>query len=159
MTYHIIIQNAVKEASIPSPKDMKQWAKTALKNKIASAEVTLRIVDKEEIRELNHTYRKKDKATNVLSFPFDMPDIDMKVPILGDIAICAAIVAEEALAQNKLEKAHWAHMVVHGILHLLGFDHENDQEAEIMEKEEIVILKTLGFSNPYSDHPEGKHHE
>lgn len=149
MTYHIVVQK-VTSVSIPSNKELKQWAKTALEKRIASAEVTLRIVDKDEIRQLNLTYRQKDKPTNVLSFPFDIPkDIGMEIPILGDIIICADIVKEEAHEQGKTEKAHFAHMLVHGILHLLGYDHEKDQEAELMEKEEIVILHSLGFSNPY----------
>jgi len=160
MTYTIVVQNAAKGITIPNPKELKQWAKTALKGKISSAEVTLRIVDKNESRELNHTYRKKNKPTNVLSFPFDMPkDIDMDIPILGDIAICAEIVAKEAAEQNKPEKAHWAHMVIHGILHLLGFDHENDQDADIMEQEETVILNSLGFPDPYKINEKVKHHE
>lgn len=150
MTYHIVIQDAATQASFPTPKEFKHWAKTVLQPKIPAAEITLRIVDKEEIRELNNRYRHKDKPTNVLSFPFEMlAGVKLKTPILGDIVICADIIKEEALAQHKTETAHWAHMVVHGILHLLGFDHENEADAEKMEQEEITILKSLGFPNPY----------
>ncbi len=117
---------------------------TALKNKMPSAELTIRIVDKKEITELNSTYRHKNKPTNVLSFPFDMPEeCEDEIPILGDIIICAEVIQEESLQQEKTVEAHWAHMVVHGALHLLGYDHEKDHEAEIMEAEEIKILEGL----------------
>ncbi len=148
--YQIVVQRAVSNISIPSTALFKRWAKTALQEKIPSAEVTIRIVDKDEITTLNSTYRHKNKPTNVLSFPFDMPsEIDIDIPILGDIVICAAVIIEEAEEQNKPVNAHWAHMTVHGILHLLGFDHEDNHDAEIMEAEEITILSELGFDNPY----------
>lgn len=152
MTYRIVIQQAADSTFIPSAATLKKWAKTTLQNKLASAEVTLRIVDKPEIQTLNNTFRHKDKPTNVLSFPFKtLAGINLKIPILGDIVICADIVNEEAEHQQKPAKAHWAHMVVHGMLHLLGFDHENDTDAEKMEHEEIIILHALGFENPYID--------
>lgn len=148
MNYHIIVQNASSVRSIPSTKEFKHWAKMALKNKTSKAEVTIRIVDAKESRKLNHTYRSKNKPTNVLSFPYE-PDNHIKIPILGDLVICAEVVKKEARNQKKRQKAHWAHMVIHGILHLLGYDHEKEKEAEIMENEEISILKSLGISNPY----------
>ena len=109
--------------------------------------------------ELNSQYRHKAYPTNVLSFPFDMPDIE-ETPFLGDIVICASVVNEEAIEQNKLPEAHWAHMVVHGTLHLLGYDHETEADANIMEPEETHILHRLGFANPYqSEENNGRGHE
>lgn len=147
--YDITIQRVIAAQSLPSAIKFKRWVKTVLKNKIPSAELTIRIVDKNEMTELNSTYRHKKKPTNVLSFPFDMPEECEETLILGDIVICADVIREEAMAQDKTLEAHWAHMVVHGTLHLLGYDHENNDDAEKMEAEEINILKTLGFSNPY----------
>ena len=159
--YDITIQHAASSTLYPNSKKLKQWTRAALKNKTPTAEVTLRIVDKHEITELNSTYRKKNKPTNVLSFPFEMPEgLGDEIPaILGDIVICADVVQEEAETQHKTLDAHWAHMVVHGILHLLGYDHENDQDAEVMESEEIHILKTLGFDDPYAIIDEGENNE
>lgn len=148
--YHISVQRAVSDPSVPNTPVLKRWAKEVLKEKTPAAEVTLRIVDKEEMTTLNYTYRQKNKPTNVLSFPFDLPPgVPMDMPMLGDIIICADVISEEAQAQQKTLDAHWAHMIVHGILHLLGYDHENDQDADIMETEEARILQKLGFSNPY----------
>ncbi|WP_392566919.1 rRNA maturation RNase YbeY [Utexia brackfieldae] len=112
------------------------------------AELTIRIVDEQESQSLNNTYRHKDKPTNVLSFPFESP-VEIEVPLLGDLIICKTVVEAEALAQNKSLESHWAHMVVHGCLHLLGYDHISDEEAEEMESLEIEIMQTLGFKNPY----------
>lgn len=153
---HITVQRAVSDtatkASTPAVVQLKRWAKVALKQKLQTAELTIRIVDKDEITALNTTYRHKNKATNVLSFPFITPDgVELETPLLGDIIICAAVIAEEAEVQQKTLSAHWAHMVVHGILHLLGFDHENDADAIVMEAEEIRILNILGFTNPYQE--------
>ncbi len=150
----ISVQRVVDNQLIPTNAQFESWVSAALKknnkNKIASTEVTIRIVDKNEMTELNSTYRHKNKPTNVLSFPFDMPeDCEDEFPILGDIVICADVIDEEAASQGKTVQAHWAHMVVHGTLHLLGYDHEKEDEAEIMEAEEIKILASLGFSNPY----------
>ncbi|HSW69204.1 MAG TPA: rRNA maturation RNase YbeY [Gammaproteobacteria bacterium] len=147
--YDIIIQRTVAGKSLPTAAKLKRWVTAALKNKMESAELTIRIVDKAEITELNSTYRKKNKPTNVLSFPFDMPEECDEIHILGDIIICADVVHEEALEQDKTLEAHFAHMVVHGTLHLLGYDHEKDSDAEIMEAEEIKILNNLGINNPY----------
>lgn len=148
--YHISVQRAVSPISVPSTVQLKNWVKSALKNQLPSAELTIRIVDKEEMTFLNSTYRHKNKPTNVLSFPSELPEeLKIDVPILGDIVICAEVIEEEAKEQHKQTNAHWAHMVVHGVLHLLGYDHEIDQDAEKMEAEEIIILKSLGFSDPY----------
>jgi probable rRNA maturation factor len=148
--YKIFIQRACTIKPLPKNLDFKHWATAALKNKIAAGEVTIRIVDPDEIIALNTEYRKKNYATNVLSFPFDMPnEITTEPAILGDIVICAAVIIAEAKAQQKTVTAHWAHMVVHGILHLLGYDHEQDDQALHMETLEIDILNSLGFPNPY----------
>ena len=148
--YEITIQRMIVAKSLPATVKFKRWATAVLKNKMPSAELTIRIVDKNEMTALNSTYRHKNKPTNVLSFPLDMPvDQNETIPLLGDIIICADVVSEEALEQEKSLEAHWAHMVVHGTLHLLGYDHEKDSDAEIMEAEEIHVLTELGFDNPY----------
>lgn len=156
--FEVIIQRAAESQSLPSDTQLTKWASTALENRVPTAELTIRIVEKDEITELNSTYRQKNKPTNVLSFPFDdMPDeMQDEIPLLGDIIICADVIEEEALAQQKTLESHWAHMVVHGTLHLLGYDHEENDEAEIMEAEEIKIMQALGFNNPYAISEEGK---
>lgn len=143
--YEIAVQRATPEKPLPSTMLIKRWAIAALQEKITAAELTIRIVTADEITELNSQYRHKNKPTNVLSFP-----LQQETCLVGDIVICAEVVKAEALAQHKSEKSHWAHLVVHGTLHLLGYDHENNQDADIMEAEEIHILKTLGFNNPYT---------
>jgi probable rRNA maturation factor len=148
--YQITVQQAANKSLSPKVSLLKEWATKAMQSEVKSAELTIRIVDVEEMTNLNLTYRNKQGPTNVLSFPFELPtDIQLEIPILGDIIICAAIVNEEAQEQKKEVNAHWAHMVVHGSLHLLGYDHENDDEANIMESLEIAILQQLGFDNPY----------
>ncbi len=148
--HRIIVQNTVSCQMVPSSQQLKKWAKAALENEKNPCELTLRIVDPAEMTDLNSHYRKKKGPTNVLSFPFDEPfDETSKRTYLGDIVICAEIVNNEALTQQKTNDAHWAHIVIHGSLHLLGFDHIEDADAEKMEKKEIQILKILGFANPY----------
>jgi probable rRNA maturation factor len=148
--YHIIIQQISDKTLSPKASLLKKWAKLALSKVIEQGELTIRIVDPHEMKELNATYRHKDYATNVLSFPFSMPEeIDMAIPLLGDIVICADVVNKEAQEQHKTQEAHWAHMIVHGIFHLLGHDHEKEDEAKIMEALEIETLQALGFANPY----------
>lgn len=125
------------------------WVKTVLETENHDdTELTIRIVDETESGALNEQYRKKKGPTNVLSFPFEMPE-GIELSLLGDLVICAPVVKQEAEEQNKNEKAHWAHMVVHGILHLLGYDHINTADAEIMETKETGILKGLGYADPY----------
>ena len=127
---------------------MKDWAAAALNKKHQDAEITLRIVDIAEGKQLNKTWRKKDYATNVLSFP--VGDTLQQAPdLLGDLVICAQVVKQEAAEQNKTVDAHWAHLIVHGVLHLQGYDHEIESDAEKMEKKEIQILKKIGYANPY----------
>jgi probable rRNA maturation factor len=148
--YRIIVQRATKKFYSPDTKTLAYWAKKTLKHRVSNAELTIRIVTEKEMTMLNGTYRKKDKPTNVLSFPFDMPsEIENELQILGDIVICAKVITDEAKQQHKELQAHWAHMIIHGCLHLLGHDHIKDDEAEKMESIEISILKELGFQNPY----------
>ena len=110
--------------------------------------MTVRIVDEAESHDLNLTYRGKDRPTNVLSFPFECPD-EVELPLLGDLVICRQVVEREAIEQEKPLMAHWAHMIVHGSLHLLGYDHIEDDEAEEMESLETEIMQGLGFADPY----------
>ena len=139
------------ENKLPSLKQIESWVQSALDNaefKSESAELTVRIVDEHESQQLNNEYRGKNKPTNVLSFPFEVPP-GVPCDLLGDLVVCLPVVENEALEQSKPVLGHWAHMLVHGTLHLLGFDHITDEEAEEMEKLEVVILKELGFADPY----------
>lgn len=142
----ILIQRRVAASGIPAASTLRQWATRALG--AVAGDVTLRLVDATESQDLNRRYRGKDKPTNVLSFPYDAEGLE--VPILGDVVICAEVVEHEAAEQNKELRAHWAHMVVHGCLHLLGYDHQNDRDAEEMESREIRLLAELGFADPYA---------
>jgi probable rRNA maturation factor len=147
----LIIQDVHEGCEIPSHELMQKWAEQAVVND-GDVQVSLRIVDAEESQQLNNDYRAKDKSTNVLSFPMDMPEElvkEMDVFLLGDLVVCAQVVTEESVQQKKTLDAHWAHMLVHGMLHLQGYDHIDDAEAELMEQKEIEILKNLGFDNPY----------
>lgn len=114
-------------------------------------EITVRVVENAESQTLNDTYRGKDNPTNVLSFPFEQPP-GLNLPLLGDLVVCQSVVKQEAAQQKKPIDAHWAHMLVHGTLHLLGYDHINDEEAEEMERLEVQILNSLGIDDPYQDH-------
>jgi probable rRNA maturation factor len=157
--HRIIIQRATRETT-PTAAQLRLWAKQTLQHRAPAAECTIRLVGETEMTTLNTTYRHKIGPTNVLSFRFDMPtDTAGEFPLLGDIVICAKVVNREALEQNKTATEHWAHMVVHGILHLLGHDHVIEAEATAMEAEEIVILKSLGFENPYQVKEKGTPHE
>jgi probable rRNA maturation factor len=148
--YRILIQAEPTPNFVPSAAKIKQWAKAALRHKVRRGELTIRLVGKKEIQYLNKTYRHKNKPTNVLSFKADLPEaVQLKVPLLGDLVICSDIVNEEAKKQDKTNEAHWAHIIIHGSLHILGYDHETEAEAEVMEGKEIRLLKSLGFSNPY----------
>ncbi len=142
------IQVASKAKYIPAPASFKRWIKAVLQNKKTDAEVIVRIVDEAESRELNFKYRHKNTPTNVLAFPFDAPPV-IDISFLGDIAICAPIVNKEAAEQGKSVEAHWAHLTIHGMLHLLGYDHLKIKDAKKMEARETEILNNLGFLNPY----------
>ncbi|WP_323944246.1 rRNA maturation RNase YbeY [Aeromonas caviae] len=133
---------------LPSETQLQGWLDGTILGFQPEAEVTVRLVDEAESRELNHTYRGKDKPTNVLSFPFEAPP-GLELPLLGDLVICRQVVEAEAVEQGKPLMAHWAHMVVHGSLHLLGYDHIEDEEAEEMEQLERDIMQELGFADPY----------
>lgn len=141
--------------NIPNPSAMSGWIEAALTHNHYSdnhgdAELSVLIVDSAEMTSLNNQFRQQNKPTNVLSFPTDLPD-GVDIPLLGDIAICAQVVEQEALEQGKTSAAHWAHMLVHGTLHLLGYDHLDDSEAEQMEAMETTIITALGFPPPYED--------
>ncbi|MDZ4019835.1 rRNA maturation RNase YbeY [Pseudomonas sichuanensis] len=144
------LQRATDAAS-PDDALFRRWCELALRQRSADSEMTIRLVDEAEGRELNHTYRHKDYATNVLSFPADVPDDLLDIPLLGDLVICVAVVEREAQEQGKSPEAHWAHLVIHGCLHLLGYDHIDDDEAEEMEALERELLAELGHPDPYAD--------
>lgn len=148
MSIELEVQYAIDEASLPDEQQLQLWVNTALQNLLDEGELCIRITDAAESQSLNHQYRGKDKPTNVLSFPFEVPE-GVPVTILGDLVVCAEVVAREASEQNKDLYHHWAHMIVHGCLHLLGYDHINDEEAEIMEQLERDILARLEIADPY----------
>lgn len=141
------LQRVVEDAGIPEDTALELWAQKAWLGDHPS-EVTIRIVNNDESAELNGQYRGKDRPTNVLSFPFEAP-AGITVPLAGDLVICAPVVEKEAKDQHKALEAHWAHMVVHGMLHLQGYDHIEDHDAEVMEALEIRLLEQLGYGNPY----------
>jgi len=143
------IQRAT-DAPAPSDDDLRRWCELALRQRTADSELTIRLVDEAEGRELNRTWRHKDYATNVLSFPADVPDELLDIPLLGDIVICVPVVEREAAEQAKSLQAHWAHLVIHGCLHLLGYDHLEDEEAEEMEGLERELLAELCHPDPYA---------
>lgn len=147
----VTVQNATKGAGVPAPADLRKWARAALTANVRG-ELTLRIVGERESAELNARYRGKAGPTNVLSFRAEAPAVEAQDELLpyGDVVICADVVAREAREQGKALAAHWAHMVVHGALHLQGYDHENRRDAGIMEDRERVVLNALGFPDPYS---------
>ena len=134
----------------PDEDDIRRWVEAVLaaEARAADVELTVRIVDEAEMAELNARYRHKTGPTNILSFPFEAPP-GVELNLLGDLVVAAAVVQREAREQGKTETAHWAHMIVHGTLHLLGYDHSQPAEAEDMEAREIRILHQLGYSNPY----------
>jgi len=144
------LQIASNAKTLPHPAQIREWVSLALWQRVETAELTVRIVDEEESAELNWQYRNKKGATNVLSFPYEAPPGIMS-RLLGDIVICAPIVEAEALQYQKPLLAHWAHMVIHGVLHLLGFNHEFDAEAIKMESLETDLLIRLGFPPPYGE--------
>lgn len=147
-TPDIEVQVASGFDPLPSEAQLISWAQPTLKGLQDHTELTIRVVDIPEIQLLNKNYRQKDKPTNVLAFPVEMPE-DLHVNLLGDVVICAPVVQEEAKAQNKQYEAHFAHMVVHGCLHLLGYDHTTPVDADKMEALETEILTSLNFPNPY----------
>lgn len=146
----IEIQRICVTDSQPDDEQLEHWVNTALADLKEEFELVIRIVDENESAQLNETYRHKQGATNILSFPFDVPDgVDLN--LLGDLVICAPVLEREAMQQNKPLQNHWAHIVIHGTLHLLGYDHIDDVDALEMENQEIALLQTLSISNPYED--------
>jgi probable rRNA maturation factor len=159
VSLEVTIQRAVTGEGLPSDEALTQWAQAAFAaapagTKIQGTSMTIRLVDELEITRLNRDFRHRDKPTNVLSFPFEtppgIPEGEM-APELGDVIICAPVVAREAQAQGKSLEGHWAHMVTHGTLHLLGFDHISEPEAQEMETLETQILAKLNYPDPYQE--------
>jgi len=148
MTITLDLQIACSNKNLPSESQFQLWLETVLAPYQKSFELTIRIVDEVESQQLNHQYRDKNKPTNVLSFPFEVPE-GIELDLLGDLVICADVVESEAIEQKKTLMSHWAHMVIHGCLHLLGYDHINDADADEMEALEIKSLKKLDISDPY----------
>lgn len=150
----VAVGYALPRAGIPAAASFRKWVAAALEGRIREADLAIRIVDSEEGRALNRHYRGKDYATNVLSFPAELPEglpKGVKFPLLGDLVICAPVVAREADEQGKPRNAHYAHLTIHGCLHLLGMDHIDPREAEAMEQLERDILAGLGVPDPYQD--------
>ena len=151
MAYQIDIESNSQSQQIPSVADLERWISVALQSqKLEEAEVSIYIVEEDESQELNAQYRGRDYPTNVLSFPADIAE-EVGVPLLGDLVVCAPVVEREAQEQGKTLQAHWAHMLIHGTLHLVGFDHIDDDEAEAMETLETLILTSLGYPAPYQE--------
>jgi probable rRNA maturation factor len=153
MTVQVDLQIAVEDAEdIPDQKSFTDWASLAVADRYERAEMTIRIVDGDESADLNQQFRNKQGPTNVLSFPFELEIADaaqLDIPLLGDLVICAPVVEREATEQGKTLHSHWAHLVIHGTLHLLGYDHLTATEAREMESIEIDLLKQIGIANPY----------
>ncbi len=151
MPYQIDIEINSTSNKIPAVEKIESWISAALhSDELTEAEVSVYIVDEAESQDLNNQYRGKDKPTNVLSFPADIPDA-VGIPLLGDLVVCAPVVEREAQEQGKTLEAHWAHMLVHGTLHLLGYDHIEDDEAEVMEALETRLITQLDFPAPYAE--------
>lgn len=149
MSNLIDLQLASRFSDIPDTQQFQTWVDNCLTHlNISDAELTIRVVDEDESQHLNHTYRGKEKPTNVLSFPFEAPP-GIEINLLGDLVVCAQVVALEASQQKKKLWDHWAHMITHGTLHLLGYDHIDDEDAQEMETLEIHILDKLAIDDPY----------
>jgi probable rRNA maturation factor len=150
----VAVGYATPRAGIPAATSFRKWVAAALAGRIREADLAIRIVGCKEGQSLNHHYRGKDYATNVLSFPAELPEglpKGVKLPLLGDLVLCAPVIAKEAAAQGKPVNAHYAHLTVHGVLHLLGWNHEDSREAECMEQLEREILAGLGLPDPYTE--------
>lgn len=147
---YLDIQIATNASDYPSEQLFQRWIDTVLTDQNQDSEVVIRLVDDTESAELNQQYRHKTGPTNILSFPFQAPE-GFEMDLLGDLVICAPLIAQEALQQHKILEHHWAHITIHGILHLLGYDHIEDAEAEEMEALEIQFLNMLNIANPYQE--------
>lgn len=144
----VSVSYGLPRKGVPAAASFRRWVAAACTGRIRRADLGIRLVDAKVGRSLNRHYRGKDYATNVLSFPADLPE-GVTLPLLGDLVICAPVVAREAREQGKDLSAHYAHLTIHGVLHLLGLDHEDEREAEAMEQIEREILAGMGFSDPY----------
>lgn len=149
MSVSVVVSVDGPARGLPARADLRRWVAAAVGGRRARAELGIRVVGEHESRELNRSYRGKDAPTNVLAFPAGLP-AELRVPLLGDLVICREVVAREAVEQGKDEEAHWAHMVVHGTLHLLGYDHCDEATAGAMEAAEVQILAGLGYPDPYA---------
>lgn len=147
---YLDIQIATESGNYPSEQQFQQWVDTVLSDQSQDSEIVIRLVDDTESAELNQQYRHKQGPTNILSFPFEAPD-GVEMDLLGDLVICAPLIDREAKEQNKLPEHHWAHITIHGVLHLLGYDHIEEAEAEEMESLEIKLLNMLNIANPYEE--------
>jgi len=148
----VAVNYAAPRAGVPSAASFRKWVAAALNHRIREADLAIRVVDIAEGQSLNRHYRGKDYATNVLSFPADLPEglpEGVRMPLLGDLVLCAPVIAREAAEQGKPTNAHYAHLTVHGVLHLLGWNHDDDRDAEAMEHLEREILAGLGIADPY----------
>lgn len=146
----VSVSYGLPRAGLPAAVSFRRWVAAACEGRIRKADLAIRIVDNKEGKALNRHYRGKDYATNVLSFPAELPEgVELALPLLGDLVICAPVVVREAQEQGKTLTAHYAHLTIHGVLHLLGLDHDNEQEAEAMEILEREILADLGIEDPY----------
>ena len=145
------VQRIIDSSLLPSDEELLLWVEKALVDYQRDTEILIRIVDTQEITELNEQYRHKQGATNILSFPFEMPEGIEGVNLLGDLVVCAEVLQQEAIMQNKTLQDHWAHIIIHGILHLIGFDHGNETQALEMETKEIHLLQQLNIDNPYQE--------
>ena len=150
MTLTLELQLATDDCAVPAETDLRRWAVAAVGDRKQEAELVVRVVDEAESQALNSTYRGGQQPTNVLSFPFQPPP-GIPNAHLGDLVICAPVVAREAREQGKDATAHWAHMLVHGVLHLLGYDHQTEEQAGVMEGVEREVLRELGFADPYQE--------
>lgn len=159
MNHAVHLSYLVSRKGLPASRSFQQWVAAVLAQQgvTQTCELSIRLVDEAEGKHLNQQYRGKPYATNVLSFPSDVPpSVANVLPFkpLGDLVICAPVIAREAAEQHKSTRAHHAHMTIHGVLHLLGHDHQTDADADAMERLETAIMNTLGLPNPYQIHPD-----
>ncbi|MGY6276465.1 rRNA maturation RNase YbeY [Methylomonas sp. MgM2] len=144
------IQIATAAGDYPSEQQFQKWVDTVLSDPTQDSEIVIRLVDNAESAALNRQYRRKQGPTNILSFPFEAPE-GFETDLLGDLVICVPLIGREAIEQHKLPEHHWAHITIHGVLHLLGYDHIEEAEAEEMEALEIKLLNMLNIANPYQE--------
>jgi len=147
---YLDIQIATQSSDFPTERQFQLWVDTVLSDQSQDSEIVIRLVDDAESAVLNEQYWHKKGPTNILSFPFEAPE-GLEMDLLGDLVICVPLIAKEAAEQNKLPEHHWAHIIIHGVLHLLGYDHIEEIEAEEMESLEIKLLKLLNIANPYQE--------